>query len=144
MKDDDEPGDEEINEEIRRRADLMAFFDATIDDLDQDDPSDATDDKSIKERMDDERLGELTDARTYRRRIVLFTLIIVGGLVTAATAFMGIYIGSEWHEIKESVIIAYFTSVVVESIGILYVITQYLFPKSGAQHERSEDDGTPD
>lgn len=97
------------------------------------------DDKSTQDRIDDERLGELRDAREYRKRIVTFTLIIVGGLVMAATAFMGVYMGSQWHKVEASVVIAYFTSVVVESIGILYVISQYLFPNSGTQHPNQQD-----
>ena len=53
----------------------------------------------------------------------------------AATAFMIAYVASQWHHIDASVMIAYFTSVVVQSIGILYVITKYLFPQSGPQRD---------
>ncbi|MGO9102117.1 MAG: hypothetical protein ACLP9Y_22755 [Mycobacterium sp.] len=52
-------------------------------------------------------------------------------LVFAATVSMGVYAGSQWHHIEAQVVIAYFSSIVVESIGILYIISRYLFPNSG-------------
>lgn len=91
--------------------------------------------KSIAERIDDERLEELKEARVYRRRIVWFTLTVVGTLVAAATTFTSLYFWSEWGELDPAVMIAYFTSVVVESIGILYVIASYLFPKDGPKRQ---------
>jgi hypothetical protein len=59
--------------------------------------------------------------------------------VLAATGFMVAYVCSQWHHIDASVMIAYFTSVVVESIGILYVIAKYLFPRSGPRREGDSD-----
>lgn len=112
---------------------FSGLLSASIDDLAKT-PAPNPPTQSVAERIDDERLKELTEARRYRRATVKFTLRAVGGLDIFATAFMIAYVCSQWHHIEASVIIAYFTSVVVESIGILYVISKYLFPQAGPRH----------
>jgi hypothetical protein len=111
-------------------ATLDALIRASLDDL-AETPAPNPPSRSIADRIDDERLKELTEARRYRRATVKFTLRAVGGLDTFATAFMIAYVASQWHHIEPSVIIAYFSSVVVQSIGVLYVISKYLFPQAG-------------
>lgn len=103
-------------------------------------PSQNPPEKSIAARIDDEKLEELKDARTYRKRIVTFTLVTVGGLVFASTGFMVAYMISQWDEIEAAVMISFFTALVVESIGILYVISRYLFPHSGPHHDPGSSD----
>lgn len=126
-------------EESRADERLFRFYTAAASELETTPAGEADPDgRSTQERIDEERIEELRDARGYRKKIVTFTLITVGGLVFAATAFMGVYMGSQWHHVEASVVIAYFTSVVVESIGILYVISQYLFPNSGAHRPDRE------
>ena len=49
---------------------------------------------------------------------------------------MGVYVASQWHHIDAKVIIAYFSSIVVQSIGILYIVSRYLFPNSGPVADR--------
>ncbi|MCX8559827.1 hypothetical protein OS122_02795 [Mycolicibacterium mucogenicum] len=112
--------------------DFSEFFRASVDDL-ANAPESNPPDASIAERIDAARLGELEDARKYRRRIVRFTLITVGFLVLAATGFMVTYFVSQWDQVESSVMIAFFSSIVVESIGILYIISRYLFPNSGPE-----------
>ncbi len=80
-----------------------------------------------------EAIHDLQTAREQRRRIVTFTLRTVSGLLIAATVCMGLYMWSQWHAIDSKVVIAYFTSVVVETIGVLYGITRNLFP-NGAKN----------
>jgi hypothetical protein len=116
-----------------------SLLNSSVDDL-ANTPAQNPPEKSIAERIDDEKLEELKDARNYRKSIVTFTLITVGGLVLAATGFMIAYMVSQWDEIAAGVMIAYFSSVVVESIGILYVISRYLFPHSGPTRAGASDD----
>ncbi|MCV7154341.1 hypothetical protein [Mycolicibacterium pyrenivorans] len=88
-------------------------------------------DASVDKRIDDEKYRALRAANNYRRALVKWTLRVVGGLTAMATVFMGLYVCSQWDEIAASVMIAYFASVVAESIGVLYVIARYLFPSTG-------------
>ncbi|OIN79788.1 hypothetical protein [Mycobacterium malmoense] len=109
--------------------DSEKFDDALIDEL-ANAPRNLPDTK-VDSRIDDEKYKELRAANVYRKALVVSTLVTVGALVIAATAFMALYIGSQWAHIEASVMIAYFASVVAESVGILYVIARYLFPHSG-------------
>lgn len=86
---------------------------------------------SVNERIGNEHVTALKAAHAYRRALVRWTLVTVAGLALAATTFMGLYTWSQWHHVEAAVIIAYFTAVVTETIGILYVIARYLFPSTG-------------
>ncbi len=88
-------------------------------------------DESVDKRILEEDVRALQAAHKYRRVMVKWTLRVVGFLTFAATAFMALYIFSQWGNIDPSVMIAYFASIVAETIGILYVIARYLFPSSG-------------
>lgn len=94
-------------------------------------PSASRTDPSVEKRILDENYKAVRAANTYRRALVKWTLRVVGGLTSAATAFMAAYVVSQWGEIEATVMIAYFASVVAETIGVLYVIARYLFPSSG-------------
>lgn len=88
-------------------------------------------DASVDRRLADENVRAHKAANNYRRALVKWTLRTVAGLTFAATLFMGCYVCSQWGRLEASVMIAYFASIVTETIGILYVITRYLFPSSG-------------
>ncbi|SKI77699.1 Uncharacterised protein [Mycobacteroides abscessus subsp. massiliense] len=78
-----------------------------------------------------EHLKELQAAHGYRATMINGAINAVKGLLFASTFALGLYIWSEWEDLQPSVIVAYFASVVAETIGILYVIARYLFPSSG-------------
>ena len=107
------------------------FDDAKFDELVNEPPVNTPGDKELTDALNQAKIDEHKKAIEYRDKLVGFTRKAVGGLITAATAFMAFYIWSQWNHIEESVIIAYFGSVVLEVVGILYVIAQYLFPKDG-------------
>lgn len=91
-------------------------------------PAEGPPDNSISQRIDEAHLTELQNKNKHRGEMVKWSLQTVGVLTTAATLLMVAYVVAEWGHIEASVMIAYFTSVVAESIGILYVIARYLFP----------------
>ena len=96
-------------------------------------PAATGNDKSITERIGNQHVKALKRAHKHRGKMVTWTLRTVGGLSIASTGFMGLYIWSQWHHVEAAVIMAYFASVVTETIGILYVIARYLFPTSGLE-----------
>lgn len=114
-------------------ADGAAFFDTRADVLGAQPDAPSEPPANIDGRKNHEAIQDLQTAREQRRRIVTFTLRTVSGLLIAATVCMGLYMWSQWHAIDSKVVIAYFTSVVVETIGVLYVITRNLFP-NGAKN----------
>lgn len=124
MSDDEHELDVDLGTEAGEQFDR-----APADDLAS--PVDRRPDKSVEKRISDEKYRALRAANNYRRALVKWTLRVVGGLTGMATVFMGLYMMSQWDEIQASVMIAYFASVVTETIGVLYVIARYLFPSSG-------------
>lgn len=121
-----------IGAEIRRItvADLARTPAAKLDE-----PTEDASDRELARALDKAALAEVEAANNYRKDLVGFTKWTVAGLVVAATVFMGLYIGSQWGEVEASVMVAYFTSIVLEVVGILYVIARYLFPSSGTGHK---------
>lgn len=106
-------------------------FRASVDDLKRSPPVRGSGEKSIADQLDDERLHAVRAANKYRRTLVEFTLGAVGTLLGMSNVLVIAYFISQWEHIEVSVVIAYFASVVAETIGILYVISKYLFPDSG-------------
>lgn len=93
--------------------------------------SPASPDKSMDAAKDKAKLKEHQDAAAYRTFLIWFMLGSVGALELASTGFMVAYCFSQWHNIHPAVVIGYFSSVVAQVVGILYVISKYLFPESG-------------
>lgn len=121
--------DDRIADAAARRANELARLPA--DKLAEPTRDDEASDKDVQSAIDQAKIDELQAANKYRKDLVISTRRTVAALVTAATGFMGLYIGSQWGHVEASVMIAYFASVVAEVVGILYVIARYLFPSSG-------------
>lgn len=61
-------------------------------------------------------------------RTVKWSLI---STLAAAVVIMGLYIVSEWSELESAVLISFNAAVVVNTIGLAYIVANYLFPKGG-------------
>lgn len=62
--------------------------------------------------------------RTVRRALV--TILAMSSVV------MVLYMISEWGDVSPAVMISYNVAVVVNTIGLAYIIANYLFPRGGA------------
>lgn len=126
-------GDEDDEERFREEARLASILARLpADQLAAPTTDDDHSDNDLTNAFDQEKLTEAQRANQFRKDLVKFTQITVAGLVIAATVFMLIYVISQWGEIEAGVMIAYFTSIVAEVVGILWVIARYLFPSSGS------------
>lgn len=122
------------------RTDWRRFLSAPAGDLDDTDPdNEDPGGVSLADQLDSEHIEELKAARKYRQQLVPFTKWCVACVLASAVAVMGLYIGSEWGELAPEVVLGFFGAVVVETIGILYIISTYLFPKGGANRHNGED-----
>lgn len=125
--------------EWKDAPDWKQFLSAASDELDKTEPdNEDPGDVSLADQIDSEHVEELKAARGYRQQLVPFTKWCVAGVLTSAVIVMGLYIGSEWGELAPEVLLGFFAAVVVETIGILYVISTYLFPKGGATRQNGE------
>lgn len=96
-------------------------------------PTSGPSDESIEKQIGDQNVRALRHAHAYRRALVKWTLRTVAYLAIMSTVFMGGYLWFQRGQIEASVMIAFFVSVVAETIGVLYVIARYLFPPNGPQ-----------
>jgi len=55
---------------------------------------------------------------------------------------MGLYVKSEWQEVEAAVIVAWFSSNVVQVLGLAYIVARYLFAPRG-QIAPGPQPGTP-
>lgn len=71
--------------------------------------------------------------QTHRFRNRLFNTVSRSLVCTLAAAvlIMITYMISEWGELEPSVIISFNAAVVVNTVGLAYIVANYLFPKGG-------------
>lgn len=61
-------------------------------------------------------------------RTVKWSLI---STLAAAVVIMALYIISEWNDLQSAVLISFNAAVVVNTIGLAYIVANYLFPRGG-------------
>ena len=85
----------------------------------------------IKDRLDSLKL--LKGQQSHELREQLFTTVRWALISTlgAAVIIMGLYLKSEWGHIDAAVMISFHTAVVVNTIGLAYIVANYLFPRGG-------------
>ncbi|MBT2266338.1 hypothetical protein [Rhodococcus erythropolis] len=69
----------------------------------------------------------------HRNNLVKWTMWVVSVSLIANFGVFGVYMGSQWHEISDSVMIAWISATVIEVLGIAYIITSDLF-KDGSRN----------
>lgn len=88
----------------------------------------------------DEKVDSLAEtarkkaAQTHDFRESLFKTVrraLVATLLSSVI-IMGLYLASEWGSVSAAVMISFNAAVVVNTIGLAYIIANYLFPSGGA------------
>lgn len=121
----------------------LKFDDDSTDELDETPPANASQ-GPLSDELDQEYVKELKAARKFRKALVPFTKWCVAGVLIAAVVVMVLYVCSEWGELHPAVMLGFFTSVIVETLGILYIISTYLFPRGGAKRGEGNGNGPKD
>lgn len=69
--------------------------------------------------------------RAEQRKVMLvWTLALASAIVVVSTVALFVYMYSEWGHVAASVMVSWFGSVVVQVIGIVYLVAAYLFPRN--------------
>lgn len=76
-----------------------------------------------------QHVDDLRDRARKRGKMMIYALWLGAAVVVASFGAMAFYIWSQWGKIDPVVMTAWFTSVVVEVLGILFIVASYLFPK---------------
>lgn len=104
------------------------FDDASASELDSKEATGGASDTAVEEGLAKAHLKRAEQDNTHRGWFVKWVLWVVSGTLAAGVAVMVAYVCSEWHTIESAVLIAWFSASVVQTIGLAYVIANYLFP----------------
>lgn len=89
-------------------------------------------------RMNDHSID--SDLKKLVGRVAMWGLV---GQLAVVNAGFGVYLyWTQWvleRNVPDAVMIAWFSSTVVEVIGVVYVVAKYLFPESGNDWNREKD-----
>lgn len=110
-----------------RKTVLERLARATTDDLEAKAPAGDIPDEVADETLEPEeaRLKQALDLRKRFFRIVIWALWFVLG---SSVAVMTAYIVSQWGRLDSRVMIAWMAAAVVQTIGLAYIVANYLFP----------------
>lgn len=107
----------------------------------QEDKGQSEDVKSTLNYLNERRKAEiarLNGDNDRRKSFFNFVMLVTGLPIVMASAVMG---RIAWDgDVSDSVLIAFFASVVVEVIGLAIIVANYLFPKDGSLKENAGHD----
>lgn len=63
----------------------------------------------------------------HRKNFFWFAVTLAGICIVGNFAVFGVYMGSQWESISDGVMIAWISATIVEVLGIVTIIAQYLF-----------------
>lgn len=88
-------------------------------------------DRMIEAKADAAR-EKAQQAHDFRRRLFSTITRVVVCTLFGAACLMGAYVWSQWGELDRIVVISFNAAVVVNTVGLAYIVANYLFPKGGA------------
>jgi hypothetical protein len=112
---------------------------ATLDVEAEDEASDKAIDSAL--RRSDVKAAQ--QAHRMRKRFYNFVVKAVFGTLAASALTMFLYVISQWGKIDAAVMVAFFSAVVVQVIGLAYIIARYLFAPRGQIAPGNQPTSTP-
>ncbi|GMA33541.1 hypothetical protein [Litorihabitans aurantiacus] len=106
---------------------LAAAQGATVDQLDK--PSAAEVNDKTANRILNAEADRQDQANKLRERFFWSVTGAMSFALVSSVLVMGAYIWSEFGDVQIQVMIAWLSATVVETIGLAYIIANYLFPK---------------
>lgn len=81
--------------------------------------------------IEKERLAKLKQQGDQRRHFFVWAIVSISGVLVASTVFMSGYLITMGDQVEPSVMIAWFSSALVETLGLGYIIANSLYEASG-------------
>lgn len=106
----------------------FSWVSASVDDLRAEKPTNSATDSELDEYTK-AALDDGKQNRRLRRHFFYFITVAVSTVIIAGIAVVGLYFGSEWGHVDASVIVAWFSAEIVQTIGLAYIVAKYLFSK---------------
>lgn len=106
--------------------------DAVMDDLGAN-ASDLADDEAVASALRKSEVAAAQQAHGMRERFFNFVVRSVVGTLIATGLVMAAYVVSQWGRLAPGVMVSFYSAVVVQVIGLAYIIARYLFaPRSNS------------
>ena len=104
---------------------LRELASATEESLDAEPVRPATDDEIAQKKAKAEQ--------THNFRKTLFETVRWSLVATlaASAVMMVLYLMSQWGKVSPAVMVSFHTAVVVNTVGLAYIVANYLFPRGG-------------
>lgn len=113
--------------DVAEAADVDAAQLAALDD----DARDEADDATLTRALQRTDLKAAEQANKLRKRFFTFVMRTVATTLIATAVIMAAYVVSQWGKIEAAVMVAFFSAVVVQVIGLALIIARYLFAPRG-------------
>jgi hypothetical protein len=75
-----------------------------------------------------------------REKFFAWARWIVSGTLISNFAIFGVYMGSQWHHISDTVMTGWISATVIEVLGLAYIIARYLFDQPTAGNAEKKDE----
>lgn len=87
--------------------------------------------EETRNAIEQEHLNKLKQQQRQRRHFFLWAMIAISAVLVASAAFMFAYMVVKGNRTEAAVIIAWLSSGLVETLGLGYIIANYLFEQNG-------------
>lgn len=85
-----------------------------------------------------EHIHDLQSDRDLRELVAKATVKLTIGVIAVSALVMAAYFWSQWGAIPSNVVYAWLAASVIEVVGILAIVANYLFPRKGKKAHRGE------
>lgn len=95
------------------------------------------DEEDLENALQVEDLRKSRQANEQRESFFKWAKRLIVAVLLVGAMSMAFYIGSQWGKLEAGVFVAWFASVIVETLGLGFIIGEYLFePSSGPRRRR--------
>ena len=91
-------------------------------------------DAKIEKKVDN-AARKSTQTHTFRNVLFVSIVSAMGLTIAGSIAVILLYMKSEWEDIDAVVMVGWFSAVVVNTLGLAYIVAKYLFPEGGADSD---------
>lgn len=89
--------------------------------------------EETRNAIEEEHLNKLRQQQRQRRTFFVWAMFAISAVLFASAIFMTAYMLVKGNQTEPTVIIAWLSSGLVETLGLGYIIANYLFEQSGNQ-----------
>lgn len=121
---------------------LSRFDNAGVDKLEKSAKHESSD-QAIDRDLEHADIDQAYQANDLRAKFYKYVVRVVTGTLAVSIVLLALYMVSEWGEIPGPVMIAWFSSTVVQVLGLGFIVARYLFAPRGQIAPAHQSNGEP-